>query len=57
MAVFSGIDWFYLRTDGRNCRQCDKVLHELENIDDETDHFGNFWMISATDGLFSIFFL
>uniref|UniRef100_A0A0N8DDR4 L(2)01289 long form n=1 Tax=Daphnia magna TaxID=35525 RepID=A0A0N8DDR4_9CRUS len=25
---------------GRNCRQCDKVLHELENIDDETDHFG-----------------
>ncbi|KZS03022.1 Uncharacterized protein APZ42_034433 [Daphnia magna] len=27
-------------TDGRNCRQCDKVLHELENIDDETDHFG-----------------
>ncbi|EFX69653.1 hypothetical protein DAPPUDRAFT_202746 [Daphnia pulex] len=25
---------------GRNCRQCDKVLRELENIDDETDHFG-----------------
>ena len=27
-------------TDGRNCRQCDKVLRELENIDDETDNFG-----------------
>lgn len=31
--------WLIL-TDGRNCRQCDKVLRELENIDDETDHFG-----------------
>lgn len=34
---------FCLWIDGRNCRQCDKVLHELENIDDETDHFGKFW--------------
>ncbi|XP_065578951.1 uncharacterized protein LOC136039286 isoform X4 [Artemia franciscana] len=24
----------------RNCRQCEKVLTELEKIDDDTDHFG-----------------
>lgn len=27
-------------TDARSCTTCDKVLAELEKIDDDTDHFG-----------------
>lgn len=27
-------------TDARSCVTCDKVLAELEKIDDDTDHFG-----------------
>lgn len=26
--------------DARSCTTCDKVLAELEKIDDDTDHFG-----------------
>ena len=29
-----------LLSDGRTCRNCDKALAKLENIDDDTDHFG-----------------
>jgi len=29
-----------MRIDTRSCHTCDKVLEELENIDDDTDTFG-----------------
>lgn len=30
----------FIFTDTRSCVTCDKVLEELEKIDDDTDHFG-----------------
>ena len=31
---------FYFFTDKQNCRTCDQVISELENIDDECDMYG-----------------
>lgn len=33
-------DSFFIDTDARSCLTCDKVLAELEKIDDDTDSFG-----------------
>lgn len=30
----------FMYIDTRSCHTCDKVLEELENIDDDTDTFG-----------------
>jgi thiol-disulfide isomerase/thioredoxin len=33
-------DTYVLLSDARSCVTCDKVLEELEKIDDDTDSFG-----------------